>query len=331
MAATLPSRGVRPRRPGPGRGYLQVLRELRGQLEVRRVELGGSSAGRQPERVRRRRRSARAARGLLLRRPAWPGCPSRAWPCPSSAACLALRALADPHAGHPRHARACRRPLAIDIIILRASKNRSTSSLTSETWRAGARGDPGPARAVDDLRVVAARPGVIDWMIAWIRSISRSSKFSSWSRNCPIPGSIPMIFDSEPILRTCCICCEEVVEGELAALPVSLAGRLGRLLGVEGLLGLLDQGEHVAHAEDPRGHPVGVEDVEVGELLAVRGEHDRLAGDRRDRQRGATAGVAVELGEHHAVVADAVEERLRGRRPRPGRSSRRRRRGSRRG
>ena len=32
----------------------------------------------------------------------------------------------------------------------------------------------------------------------------------------------------------------------------------------------------------------------------------------RDRQGGATAGVAVELGEHHAVVADAVEEHLRG-------------------
>ena len=31
----------------------------------------------------------------------------------------------------------------------------------------------------------------------------------------------------------------------------------------------------------------------------------------RDRQRGATAGVAVELGEHDAVEADAVEERLR--------------------
>jgi hypothetical protein len=26
-------------------------------------------------------------------------------------------------------------------------------------------------------------PGVIDWMIASIRSISRSSKLSSWSRN----------------------------------------------------------------------------------------------------------------------------------------------------
>ena len=76
--------------------------------------------------------------------------------------------------------------------------------------------------------------------------------------------------------------------------------------------GLLDQGEHVAHAEDARGHPVGVEDVEVLELLAVGGEHDRLAGDLAHRQRGAAAGVAVELGEHDAGEADAVAERLGG-------------------
>ncbi len=94
--------------------------------------------------------------------------------------------------------------------------------------------------------------------------------------------------------------------------PDSLAAALADGLGVEALLGLLDQGEHVAHVEDPAGHPVGVEHVEVGRLLAVGREHHRLAGDRRDRQGGATAGVAVELGEDDAVVADAVEERLGG-------------------
>ena len=93
---------------------------------------------------------------------------------------------------------------------------------------------------------------------------------------------------------------------------VDLRGHLRGLVGVERLLGLLDQGEHVAHAEDARGHPVGVEDVEVLELLAVGREHDRPAGDLRDRQRGTTAGVAVELGQHDAGEADAVEERLRG-------------------
>ena len=42
----------------------------------------------------------------------------------------------------------------------------------------------------------------------------------------------------------------------------------------------------------------------------LRREHDRLAGDLPHRQRGATAGVAVELGEHHAGEPDAVAERL---------------------
>ena len=56
-----------------------------------------------------------------------------------------------------------------------------------------------------------------------------------------------------------------------------LGGHLRGLVAVEGLLGLLDQREHVAHAEDAGGHPVRVEDVEVVELLAVGGEHD-LAG-----------------------------------------------------
>ena len=92
-------------------------------------------------------------------------------------------------------------------------------------------------------------------------------------------------------------------------LAVELLGGLGGLVLVERLLGLLDQGEHVAHVEDARGHPVGVEQVEVGQLLAGRGEHDRLAGDRGDRQRGATAGVTVELGEYDAVVPDTLLER----------------------
>ena len=89
----------------------------------------------------------------------------------------------------------------------------------------------------------------------------------------------------------------------------------GHLLGlglVEVLLGLLDQRQDVAHAQDARRHPVGVEDVEVLELLAVGREHDRLPGHLAHRQRRTTAGVAVELGEDDAGEADAVAERLGG-------------------
>ena len=190
-------------------------------------------------------------------------------------------------------------------------------------------GDAGPAGAVDDLRVapLRRRHRLDDRRRRGRSRARRCSRSARASRPCP--GSIPSILVSEPILRTACICSRKSSRVKSPP-PTSLAAISAACSRVEGLLGLLDQGEHVAHAEDARGHPVGVEDVEVVELLAVGREHDRLAGDRRDRQRGTAAGVAVELGEHHAVEADAVEERLRRRRPRPGRSSRRRRRGSRR-
>ncbi len=55
-----------------------------------------------------------------------------------------------------------------------------------------------------------------------------------------------------------------------------------------------------------------MEDVEVLELLTGRREQDRLAGDLADAQRGTTAGVAVELGEHDTGEADTRLERLRG-------------------
>ena len=64
----------------------------------------------------------------------------------------------------------------------------------------------------------------------------------------------------------------------------------------------------VAHAEDPAGHAIGMEDVEVFELLAGGGEEDRLAGDLADAQRGTTAGVAVELGEDDTGDADSLTE-----------------------
>ena len=59
------------------------------------------------------------------------------------------------------------------------------------------------------------------------------------------------------------------------------------------------------------GHAVGVERLELVELLAGTGEEDRLADDLLHRQRGAAARVAVDLGEDHAVEADRLVERRR--------------------
>jgi len=73
----------------------------------------------------------------------------------------------------------------------------------------------------------------------------------------------------------------------LSAKTDSLLGKASRLFG------LLDQGLHVAHPEDPAGETVGVEGVEVLDLLAGGGERDRATDDLLDRQRGAAAGVTI--------------------------------------
>ena len=58
------------------------------------------------------------------------------------------------------------------------------------------------------------------------------------------------------------------------------------------------------------GHAVGVERLEVVEALTRGGEHDRAPGDGGHRERGTTARVAVELGEHDAGEVDALLEGL---------------------
>ena len=85
---------------------------------------------------------------------------------------------------------------------------------------------------------------------------------------------------------------------------------LDRLVGVVDGLGLLDQREHVAHAEDAARHAVGMERLERVELLADAGEEDRQARDFLDRQRGAAACVAVELGQDDAGERDGLGKRL---------------------
>ena len=97
---------------------------------------------------------------------------------------------------------------------------------------------------------------------------------------------------------------EEVVEGE-SALEDAGGGLFG-LLGLEDLLGLLDQGEHVAHAQDPAGQAVGVEEVEVLDLLPGGGEGDRSADHLLHAQGRAPAGVTVELGEDDPVELEGL-------------------------
>ena len=90
----------------------------------------------------------------------------------------------------------------------------------------------------------------------------------------------------------------------------SFSSSLAACLASNGLLGPLDERQDVAHAEDPAGQAVGVEDLERVGLLAGAQELDRDAGDGRDRERRAAAGVAVDLGEDQAGDRDGRGERL---------------------
>src|SRR5881394_3219328 len=88
---------------------------------------------------------------------------------------------------------------------------------------------------------------------------------------------------------------------ELLLVDLVEALELLALVFLDRRLGLLDEAEHVAHAENPRRHPVRVEVLELVDLLADRDELDRLARDRVDRERRAAARVSVELRQHDAV------------------------------
>ena len=89
----------------------------------------------------------------------------------------------------------------------------------------------------------------------------------SWPSCLPTPGHHPQQVLQRAHLAHLLHLVQEVVERELllADLPLELLG----LALVHLPLGLLDERHDVAHPEDPLGHPVGVEALEVAELLPV--------------------------------------------------------------
>ena len=76
------------------------------------------------------------------------------------------------------------------------------------------------------------------------------------------------------------------------------------------VFGLLDERHDVAHAEDAANDAVGMERLEGVGLFADADELDGLAGDVANRERRATAGVAVHLGEDDAGEREALVELL---------------------
>ena len=133
-----------------------------------------------------------------------------------------------------------------------------------------------------------------------------SGLFSASCLRLPIPGIIPMMLSSGPIFRivrswsrkssSVKSSCADLL---LEALRVFLVDRLFRLL---------DERQHVAHAEQPRHQAVRVKRLEILEALAAAHEGDRHADDGHHREGGAAARVAVELREHDARDAHAPVE-----------------------
>ena len=219
------------------------------------------------------------------------------------------RAAHAAHAGHRRHAGDAAAEHGLHLLLALEEVRDQLGDLADGD--AGTLGDARPAGAVDDLRVTPflRRHGpddglgpvqvlVVD-LLDLLPVLARAGQHAEQVPDRPELAHHGQLLD-------------EVLEGEALA-GGEPAGQVRGLLGVEILLGLLDQGKHVAQVEDARGHPVRVEHVEVLELLPRGGEHDRAPGQLHDGQRGTAARVAVELGQHHAVVANPVQERLRGR------------------
>ncbi|VTR70866.1 hypothetical protein DESC_870022 [Desulfosarcina cetonica] len=100
----------------------------------------------------------------------------------------------------------------------------------------------------------------------------------------------------------------KILQGKL--ILAQLLFELDGLFLIHHLLGLLDHGEDIPHAENPRGHPVGMECFQVAELFTDADEFDRLAGNRPNRQGRAATGVAVHFGEHHAADVQAFVKGL---------------------
>ena len=78
-----------------------------------------------------------------------------------------------------------------------------------------------------------------------------------------------------------------------------LLHHLLRFVLIDAFLHIFDQRQHIAHAQNPAGHPFRVEGLQAGEFFAHADEFDRLAGDMAHRQRRAAARIAVQLGQDH--------------------------------
>src|ERR1019366_9005690 len=141
--------------------------------------------------------------------------------------------------------------------------------------RAAPRGDALAARTLDELRVAAflQRHGEHDRLHA-AEVLLRGHRRAGLLHELATAGQHPEHAFERTHAAQLTKLSEPVVHGE-ATRERALHHLLGLLL-VELLLRAFDERQHVAHAEDARGHPVGRKRFEVGDLLAGAAVHDRL-------------------------------------------------------
>ncbi len=105
-------------------------------------------------------------------------------------------------------------------------------------------------------------------------------------------------------MRICCSWSRKSSQREFVFAHLAL--EFARLLRVDGLLGLFDQAEHVAHAQNARDDAVGKKRLERVVFFAHAHEFHRRAGHLADRKRRAAARIAVQLGQDHARDAQPL-------------------------
>ena len=158
---------------------------------------------------------------------------------------------------------------------------------------AAAAGDAPPAAAVEHLGLEAllTSHGVDDRLHVLESIVVELHAFKGFSRTRD--HAHELVQRSHPLDGLELL--EEVLESESL-----LAQAFFQLLGsvaLDGLLGLFDQREDIAHPQDPRGHAVGMKRLQILDLFTGADEFDRLASHFANGEGGPAPGIAVHFGE----------------------------------
>ena len=83
-----------------------------------------------------------------------------------------------------------------------------------------------------------------------------------------------------------------------------------RLLGIEGDLGFLDQGEDIPHSKDSRGHPIRIESFQGIQFFAHADEFDGPLGHCFDRECRSSSRIPIHFSQNHSINTQSLIEIL---------------------